>query len=230
MTGEPSGWLPGVIRIETAAWGYSDIAPDGLYPKAVVNHVAQGFYTTLQSMMRSPDPGKSWHFAVSRKGEITQSVSIWNPAWHAGDVNTPTWRGYTGGNPNKSTIGIECEGFSISAPGVDYVYNTSKPWPDAMVESVIRIHRFVFDSCANWIGVPSEDNVITHSMLNSKSRAQDPGDLWLATVRPRIIAALLPAPPTPPAPTAPTYDTEGAKRDLRAAMDAAAAALIKLGG
>ena len=46
--------------------------------------------------------------------------------------------------------------------------------------------------------VPGENTVITHSMLDQRTRSQDPGNLWLATVMPRIIAALQDQPDPPP--------------------------------
>ena len=462
---DPAGWMPGVEHIPSAGWGYPDIAEDGMFTQAVVSHVAQGYWGGLIGIAQQADPGKSWHFSISRTGEIAQHVSIADPAWHAGDVNAPTWRRYQGGNPNKlcvtadtpvlranlrwapagdlqvgdellafdeypnprrhfrsavvtanaprkapvyrivmddeseiystgehrwlmdggsghaakwleteqiphelqsykrrglrmpryvdlpapdetsyaagylaaafdgegaltyhdsgvlalvfgqrdnamlarvrefltaqrfrysiewrdmpfpngggythlcyvvirggrseqfrflalnrperliarlsekvldhklqfrpvakpsvvscelagereiaalssstqtyiaagygahNTVGIEHEGFSIP-PGYsyDYLYSNGNPWPEAMIEASIRVHRWVFARVNEWDAgamVPSEDTVITHSMLNTASRKQDPGDLWLATVRPRILAALQPAPAAP---------------------------------
>ena len=201
MAADSTGWLPGVEQVRTSAWGYPDIAEDGVYPAAVVSHVAQGYMTGLLGIAQQAAPGKSWHFSIGRDGTIVQHVSIWDPAWHAGDVNAPTWRLHNATNPNKRTVGIEHEGFSIP-PGYsyDYLYSQAAPWPEALIEASIRVHRWVFAQCVSWL-VPSEDTVITHSMLNTRTRAQDPGDLWLATVRPRIIAALQVAPPPPtPAP------------------------------
>lgn len=193
MAADPTGWMPGIERVPTVAWGYPDVAEDSMYPQAIVDHVAQGYMAGLLGIAQSADPGKSWHFSIGRDGTIVQHVSIWNPAWHAGDVNGPTWPGYTGTNPNKFTIGIEHEGFSIRPSySYDYIYSGENPWPEALIEASIRVHQWVFHMCSNWLK-PSEATVITHSMLNTRSRAQDPGDLWLATVRPRIVAALQPA-------------------------------------
>jgi len=234
---DPSGWMPGAEKIETSAWGYPDLGEEQMYPQAVVNHVAQGYMQGLINIAQSPDPGKSWHFSVGRDGRIVQHVSIWNPAWHAGDVNAPSWPLYADlaaqlgrSNPNRMTIGIEQEGFSVD-PGYayDYIYDAEHPWPEAQIASLIKIHEWFFGACGWLKGKGDADHVITHSMLNARSRAQDPGDFWLATVRPRILAALQPG--AIPGPSTASYDSGYAdgRRDGRAAMlDAVAAAVEAL--
>lgn len=232
MALDQSGWMPDTEQVRTAAWGYPDVAEDSMYAQAVVSHVAQGYMAGLLGIAQSSAPGKSWHFSVGRDGRIVQHVSIWDPAWHAGIVNGPTWALYPrlaaelGANPNRYTVGIEQEGFSIPPGyGFDYVYDVVHPWPDAQIASVIAIHQWVFRMCSWLEGKRDADHVITHSMIDTASRPQDPGDLWLATVRPRIIAALSsPAPPAAPQSSpAAALNLEGARADLRAA-------LVKLGG
>lgn len=199
---DPTGWMPGVDHIATQEWGYSDVAEDQMYPQAVMHHVMQGYWQTMADWARNSNGGKSAHFIVRRDGHIAQTVSIWNPAWHAGDVNNPSWSGISrfGPNPNKYTVGIEQEGFSISpkpAYSEDYLYDAANPWPQAMVDAVIRINQWVFQSCANWMR-PTEETVITHSMTNRASRAQDPGDLWRTTVLPQILSSFQTPAPAPP--------------------------------
>ena len=227
MAADPAGWMPDTLHLPTSAWGYPDIAEDGMFTQAVVSHVAQGYWGGLLGIAASQAPGKSWHFSISREGEIAQHVSIADPAWHAGDVNAPTWRLYQGGNPNKRTVGIEHEGFSIPPVySYDYTYSAGNPWPEALIEASIRVHRWVFARVNEWNAgamVPSEDTVITHSMLNTASRKQDPGDLWLQTVRPRIIAALQPAPA--PVPVFRTY-ADGLVDGNNLALDAVIANAI----
>lgn len=198
MADDPTGWMDGIEHAPTPNYGYSDIPADGMYPKAIVSHVAQGYMQGLLNINTSANPRASWHFSISRTGRIVQHCSIWNPAWHAGDTYEPTWPLYDGRNPNRATIGIEHEGFSVDPSyGFDYLYSGASPWPEPLIEASLRVHRFIFGSCANWMR-PSADTVITHSMLNSATRAQDPGDLWLATVRPRLIRELTGGPPPPP--------------------------------
>lgn len=188
------GWMDGVERVPTPEFGYPDMPAYSMWPKAIMSHVMQGYQNTM--VMWAKDnitQGKSAHFTIGRNGTIIQHVSIWDPAWHAGDVANPTWAGYIPGtNPNKYVIGIEHEGFSID-PGYsyDYLYSTVGHWPEAMIEATIRVHKWVFDAIRTYDPsvVPGPETIITHSMTNSLSRPQDPGDLWMNTVRPRIIAA-----------------------------------------
>lgn len=229
MSTDPSGWMPDIERVPTQAYGYEDIADDGMYCDAIVSHVAQGYMGGLIAMMQNPNPGKSWHFSIGRNGRIVQHVSIADPAWHAGDVANPTWPLHDGRNPNRRTVGIEHEGFSINPGyGYDYLYSQQNPWPEALIEASLKVHAWVFRRVNEWTPgqmAPGENTVITHSMLNTRTRAQDPGDLWLQTVRPRLIRALQGAPePTPePPPLVIMPDVDGAIAHLREAI-------VKLGG
>src|SRR5688572_809952 len=137
---DPTGWMPDVEQIPTQEWGYPDVAEDGMYPQAVMHHLMQGYIGTMVGWAQNCNGGKSAHFLVGRDGRIVQTVSIWNPAWHAGDVNNPSWQlmSQFGTNPNKFTVGIEQEGFSISprpAYSEDYLYDAAHPWPEAMIAS-----------------------------------------------------------------------------------------------
>lgn len=224
------GWMPGVDQVRTQAFSYPGMPEDSMYPQVVVNHVASGYYTTLRQMMASTNHGKSWHFSVSRLGEITQHVSIWDAAYHAGDVNTPTtdWMQRLGdANPNYFSVGIECEGFSIPAPGMDYVYGPAHPWPEPMVAAVIRIHQWVWSRCS-WlqVAIDTAARVTTHSEYNTVTRPQDPGDFWIATVRPRIIAALSPTPIPPLPPVGPSDDYKQGWQDMKAAAGPALQAAL----
>lgn len=227
---DPTGWMPvepgKVVHIPATEWGYPDIREDDMWPQAVINHVMQGYRRTMDDWARSPQPeGKSVQFGINRAGEIAQYVSIWNPSYHAGDVNRPDgWGavmlGRYGPNPNKWSIGVEWEGFSIPAVynGVradDYLYDAAHPWPDAMVQAAIKIHQFVFHSTQQLVdATDKQDRILTHSQTNGATRAQDPGDYWIATVKPRITAAVLqallqlPATPAPPVPVPVTLLSE----------------------
>lgn len=233
MSKDPTGWMAGVAKIPTNSWGYDGFAEDGMYPQALTCHVAQGYFSGLLGIARASQPGKSWHFSVGRDGSIAQHVSIWDPAYHAGVVNNPQLYaaeliGRFGGNPNKWSVGIEMEGFSVDPGyGFDYLYSTERPWPDAQFESVVRIHRWVWQSC-QWLtdlsGAERAKRLLTHSMIDQRTRKQDPGDLWLATRRLQLIEAMAPAPPVAP------LDLLGVKADIETAQQMLAAALKKLGG
>lgn len=203
MATDPSGWCPFAEKMPTQVGGYDDIPEDGMYCDGVMSHVAGGYMGGLIGMAQNPATPVSWHFSISRTGRVLQHRSIADPAYHAGIVNQPTWRLLKGRNPNRCTVGIEHEGFSIPASYADYVYDSAHPWPEALIEASIEVHQWVFDQVNRWTPgylSPSEDTVITHSMTDQRTRSQDPGDLWLVTVRPRIIAALQGQPTPAPAP------------------------------
>lgn len=224
MAQDPTGWMPSVPQVRTSAWGGYGIPEDAMYPQAVVTHVAQGYYGGLLNIARTNDPNKSWHFSVARDGSITQHVSIWDPAYHAGIVADPqspaaALMAQYGQNPNTWSVGIEQEGFSIP-PGYsyDYLYDAQHPWPAQQLASVIRIHRWVWDSCQWLLDLPSErreSRILTHSMIDQRTRKQDPGDLWLSTMRPLVVQAIAPNSAIPNPEPVRTY--EDGLRDGRAA-------------
>lgn len=238
---DETGWMPGVLRIPSSEWGYSDIAEDDMWPKAVIHHVMQGYASTMDAWARSAQSeGRSVQFRVARecnncaaplgvpKGQsgivcpspidhIAQYISIWNPAYHAGQVINPdpwgaTMIGRFGPNPNKWAVGIEGEGFSKDTnPSYDYDYLHGEgvdprgrqryPWPEAMVQATILIDRFVLNSTAELAAHPrKQDLVMTHNQTDTATRADDPGFEWVGKVKPRISAAVmgLPDPGAPP--------------------------------
>ena len=185
------GWMDGVERIPSAAAGGFVSVRDGeMWPKRVVSHVMQGYQRTMIDWAneRPPLTWKAVHFTVGRDGRTVQHVPLWTPGRHVGDANL-------------STIGIEHEGFSVDPVvyGYDYLYDAEHPWPEPLVEATIKVHRWVFEAIRYYdqTVLPDEFAVTTHSVLDPVWRAQDPGSLWLATVRPLIFAALAP-PESPP--------------------------------
>jgi hypothetical protein len=226
---DPSGWMPDVDHIPASEWGYADIAEDGMYPQVVINHVMQGFKRTMDDWARSPQPeGKSATFGVDRAGNITQ---------YAGGLNAPTAEGQVmvgryGLNPNKWSVGIEQEGFSQDPIAYDYDYlygqgidakgRQRQPWPEAMVKSVIAIHQFVFNA-GQWLQEAQDkaDRVMTHSQFDTRTRPNDPGQPWIETVRPRIVAALLGTPEPPSGEQMALQHLQ----DIKRSADAAEAAL-----
>lgn len=223
-----SGWMPGVARIPNADHGHPSISVDGMWPQAVQFHVMQGWRRTMDDWARSPQSeSKSAHFGISRGcgscvngaacptplAHVVQYVSIWNPAWAAGDVNDPDPWGRVmldryGINPNTWAVAVEGEGFSIpvylnGAQVHDYVYDRAHPWPEAMVQAEIAIAKFVLWSTQPLVDDQrKQDRILTHNQTNQASRPQDPGDYWIETVKPRIVAAVMgevdPAPPPSP--------------------------------
>lgn len=197
------GVMPGIEYAWTEQFGYPGMEPGTMKPIAVMSHVMQGYQQTMIDWAHGlgDNPPKSAHFTINRAGRIVQHVNIYDAAWAAGDVYAPTWALWLPGmNPNWYVVHIEHEGFSIH-PGYsyDYLYSRANPWPEAMKQASLRVHKWVFEEAAIRPGVNS---VITHSMTNTVSRAQDPGDLWMTDVRPWLISSLqspAPVPAPPPA-------------------------------
>lgn len=55
----------------------------------------------------------SYHYLINDRGEVYETVSPEDRAWHAGRVHKPTWPGLRPGiNPNEYTIGIGLSGFA----------------------------------------------------------------------------------------------------------------------
>ena len=85
-------------------------------PVAVVLHIMAGYASTARQWAGDGHYGASWHFTVSRKGNVMQHLELDDAGYQAGipdsapDPTWPLWRGH-GENVNWYTIGIEHEGF-----------------------------------------------------------------------------------------------------------------------
>jgi len=168
------GWMPDVDHIATTMYGYSDVPPETMEPVAVINHIMQGYARTMIEWARTNSTQKSAHFIIDRDGNITQTVSIYSPAWHAGRTAQTTWDSFPGGNPNKYTVGIEHEGFSVD-PGYGYDFIYEDGWPDPMMEASVQVHKWILGE----LGLEATDQtVIGHNETDGVSRANDPGPAW----------------------------------------------------
>ena len=169
------GWMPDVDHIGTTMYGYSDVPPETMEPIAVINHIMQGYARTMIEWATTNSTQKSAHFIIDRDGNITQTVSIYSPAWHAGRIAKVTWDSMPiGNNPNKYTVGIEHEGFSVD-PGYGYDYIYEDGWPDAMMEASVQVHAWILGE----LGLEANDQtVIGHNETDGVSRANDPGPAW----------------------------------------------------
>lgn len=203
--------MDGVEHIPTGKVQLSATVPDlTMWPKQVVSHVMQGFQTTMIGWARERPPvtDVAIHFTIGRNGRIVQHKEIWSPGRHVG------WQDW-----NLHTVGIEHEGFSVN-PGYsfDYLYSVSQPWPEAMILSSIRVHRWVFEAIRAYDPsvFPDESTIITHAMTGQPDRQNDPGALFMQQVRPRLLAAF--APPPPPAPVFTQADIDTAFRAGRKEM------------
>src|SRR5690606_37806848 len=88
------------------------------------------------------------------------------------------------------------EGCSVD-PRPDYtvppglIYSAANPWPEAMVEASVRVHRWLFEAIPT-LGEPSRDSIIGHYETGDPNRVNDPAAASDRSVWPRdrIIAAL----------------------------------------
>lgn len=117
------------MRYPYARWlPWRDESPDGRptyyvgsnRPVAVVLHTMQGHAGTAREWAARGHFGQSWHYTVTRTGEIYQHLEHGDGGYHAGITATqaaqhpptwPLWRG-PATNVNQYTIGIEHEGFA----------------------------------------------------------------------------------------------------------------------
>ena len=166
--------MPDIDHIGTTMYGYTDVPPETMKPIAVINHIMQGYARTMIDWATNNSVQKSAHFIIDREGNITQTVSIYSPAWHAGRTAKESWKSFPGGNPNKYTVGIEHEGFSVDhGYGYDYIYDGS--WPEAMMDASAKVHKWILGE----LSLDANDQtVIGHFETDAVSRANDPGPQW----------------------------------------------------
>jgi hypothetical protein len=89
-------------------------------PVAVVLHTMQGHASTAREWAARGHFGQSWHYTVTRDGNVYQHLEHADGGYHAGITATqaasrpPTWALWRGPatNVNHYTIGIEHEGFA----------------------------------------------------------------------------------------------------------------------
>ena len=79
--------------------------------KGVVIHVSGKSYDDAIKCYLDPESGKSNHLVISKTGDVTKMVNYQDSALHIDKVYYPKWKGVVDGiSPNRTTIGIECEG------------------------------------------------------------------------------------------------------------------------
>ncbi|MCR4441712.1 MAG: N-acetylmuramoyl-L-alanine amidase [Peptococcaceae bacterium] len=129
---------------------------------AVVDHIMDG---TLQGtdawFNNEKSGGASAHFGVGKNGEIHQYVSLGDVAWHAGNVDEPSWALLKPDiNPNWYTIGIEHEGH----PG--------DVMPEPQFQATLALHKWLVEIFNLEV---NRDTIIGHYRIDSVSRANCPG-------------------------------------------------------
>lgn len=177
----------GVEHIPTAAFGGYPAVPNGeAWPKQVINHIMEGWQATMVGWAKERPVvnRKSAHFTIGRGGRIVQHVSLWDCAWAV------AW-----GDWNMHSIQIEHEGFSKSGPTYGQTnYGPTYPWPQAMVDASIKVHKWVFEAIRTYdvTVFPGQDTIIGHKDTGQPDRVDDPGQQWYAQVRPQVLSVVAP--------------------------------------
>lgn len=198
------GWMPSVEHIPIT-WGLpvSIAAHEGeMEPAVVVNHIMQGYLSTMVDWARTGGSKVIVHFGIARDGRIVQFHRADTRGIHASafDHTSPhvarrVKQRRT--SPNNYSVGIEHEGCSVDPMyggkpmPAGMVYGPDNPWPEAMVEASIRVHRWLFATLPT-LGAPSRDSIIGHYETGDPNRVNDPAAASDRSVWPRdrIIAAL----------------------------------------
>jgi len=198
------GWMPGVEHAPIR-WGMAPYNQrTDMQPVAIVDHIMQGYLNTMVQWTTTGASKVIVHFGIGRDGRIVQMHPVFSPGIHAGafDHRSPHAAKVVKArstSPNAYTIGIEHEGCSVdprpaySVPAA-MIYSRANPWPEAMVEASIRVHRWLFANVPS-LGTPSRDSVIGHYETGDPNRVNDPAAASDRGVWPvsRILAALTPS-------------------------------------
>ena len=136
--------------------------PGTFKPEAIVIHICQGSLHSADQHFNDPMSSVSAHYCVGKTGEVHQYVQEVDTAFHAGNVDRPSWalikKGAAPGsfiNPNFYTIGIEHEGFADSV------------WPETQISTSAAL---VGEIAQRWQIPLDEDHVVRHHQIRfSKS-------------------------------------------------------------
>ena len=172
--------------IGCAAVNFKPGRPPGFQPEAIVIHIGEGSLRSIDQQFNDPQARVSAHYCVSKSGDIHQYVDEHDTAFHAGNIDRPSWSGLKPGatpgtfiNPNFYTIGIEHEGFA------------DDQWPEAQLAASAAL---VAEIAGRWKIPLDEDHVIRHHQIRFLKSC--PGNvIKISDILGRISA------PTPPAVT-----------------------------
>ena len=155
----------------------------GARPRGIVLHTNVGSFNSTVSWFARAESGVSAHYLVGLDGRVAQFVDERDTARHAGRVADPTTPLFTGGDPNRYTIGIEFE------DGGDPL---AVDRPEAQYRAGARLVRRV---ARRWSIPLDRDHVVGHRELYA--RKECPGNLdverVVALARRPYVACLLPA-------------------------------------
>ena len=204
------GWMPG-IEHRPIRWPRPAVIvrEQGLMrPYVVVDHIMQGYLTTIDAWAVNGESKIITHFGIARNGRTVQYQDIYTEGVHTSAVNGPTARlvqqyGSVGGRGvNPYSISIEHEGFSVDPGyGHDYLYSQARPWPEPMVQASIAVKRWLHAQPDTNLGPPSPETIIGHYEADARNRINDPSPQHDRSIWPRarMIAALADLPAPPPA-------------------------------
>ncbi len=196
------GWMPGVehIPIQWALPDWIRQREGKMAPVAVVDHIMQGYQSTIINWARNGESKIITHFSIGRDGRIAQHLSVFTPGIHVSAVINPAARvvlarGAPVRGANTYTIGKEHEGCSEPPRGYtvpeSIVWTRSNPWPEPMVRSSIEVNRWCFANVPS-LGEPNRDSVIGHYEVDARNRPNDPATTQTRDVWPvaRMLAAM----------------------------------------
>lgn len=115
----------------------------GRKPDLIVVHVMAGTMAGTDAWFRNPDASVSAHYGVSKSGEVVQWVQDRDTAWHAGTMHKPTAalvKERAPLNPNRYSIGIECEGTGKDEPTEAQMDALAK-----LVRQLADVHKIPLD-------------------------------------------------------------------------------------
>lgn len=195
------GWKPGIehLPIKWARPAYMLRDEGKMKAFVIVDHIMQGYLTTIDAWSVNGESKIITHFGTSRTGRQVQYQDIYTEGIHTSAINGPTaklvqqYGSIAGRGVNPYSISIEHEGFSVPPGyGYDYIYSTVRPWPEAMVEASIDIKRWIFAQSDTNLAAPSVDTIIGHYEADARNRINDPSPSTNRTIWPRerMIAAL----------------------------------------
>ena len=144
----------------------------GNSPIGICLHIMEGTMAGSHNWFNNPQSRASYHYGVSRNGEIWQFVKEENAAWSQGRVNQPTAKmvlDRPGINPNRYLISIGHEGFST-----DIWTGNMKQASALLIQDVCRRNNISINR-ANIIGhyeisigrpnCPAVDKIIIEEMV-----------------------------------------------------------------
>jgi N-acetylmuramoyl-L-alanine amidase len=150
------------IFVGCASVNFRPGRPTAFKPEAIVIHICEGSLRSVDQHFNDPKSSVSAHYCVAKSGQVHQYVQEIDTAFHAGNVDRPSWplikKGELPGsfiNPNFYTIGIEHEGFADDV------------WPEAQISTSAAL---VGEIAQRWQIPLDENHVIRHHQIRfSKS-------------------------------------------------------------